>query len=414
MTIFLAILIVSLLLQALFAGYETGFVSSNPIRIRYIAEEDKDRRAVRLWRHIQLPDRMLTMLLIGTNAAMMLSSVMMANKVALYVAPEWTDLVATAILTPVILIFAEIMPKSFFRAHPNRLTLLFLPLVEVFYWILAPVTLPISVATRALLRRMGGERYYITPFMGSLEEVRHLVDEGVDQGSIEPEEQEMIHSVIDMQTTLANEIMVPRVNICAISENATREELLDVFEKSGHTRIPVYRDSVDTIIGLVNAYDVLTDEEPHNDSITRFVGEVEHVPDTMKVGDLFRMLKNTKQHLVIVTDEYGGTDGLITIENILEQIFGEIQDEYDKEERPIHKVGPHAYIVTARTALEDLAEAIGMTIEDEDVETVGGWLMHIAGRIPSPGEVVRHGQFQLTVLEGTPSSIRKIRLDIQA
>ncbi|MCX5758488.1 MAG: CBS domain-containing protein, partial [Candidatus Hydrogenedentes bacterium] len=134
--------------------------------------------------------------------------------------------------------------------------------------------------------------------------------------------------------------------------------------------------------------------------------------DTMKVGDLLREFKNRKQHMAIVTDEYGGTDGLVTIEDILEEIFGEIQDEYDNEESPIHKLGPSAYVVDARMPLEEVAKAIGAPIEDDEVETLGGWLMHLAGCIPTQGQVVEHERFRMTVLAGGPSHVSRIRMEL--
>jgi len=222
----------------------------------------------------------------------------------------------------------------------------------------------------------------------------------------------MIHSVIDLQHTTAKEIMVPRIAIRALPDTATRGQLVELFAESGHTRIPIYKDTVDTIVGVVNAYAILTDEEPEREDIARFIADVMHVPDTIAVDDLFREMKEAKRHMAVVTDEYGGTDGLITMEDILEEIFGEIQDEYDHEESRIHKVGPDAYTVDARVELEEIGEAVGLTVDAEEVETLGGWLMLVAGRIPSQGDIVEHGRFRMTVLAGEPNQISRIRLDI--
>jgi CBS domain containing-hemolysin-like protein len=146
--------------------------------------------------------------------------------------------------------------------------------------------------------------------------------------------------------------------------------------------------------------------------IARFIKPVMHVPDTMRVDDLLQEMKRAKQHMAIVTDEYGGTDGLVTIEDILEEIFGDIQDEHDREESQIHLVGPGAYVIDARAYLEDVSEAIGHELADPEVETIGGWLMRVAGRIPIQGEVISSGRLRVTVLDGTPSSINKIRLEL--
>jgi putative hemolysin len=277
---------------------------------------------------------------------------------------------------------------------------------------LAPLAAPVSWTTSGLLRLLGGEHRHLSPLMSSLEDVKDLVDEGVDQGTIKPDEQEMIHSVIDLQATTAKEIMVPRIAIQALPDTATRGELVALFAESGRTRIPIYHETIDRIVGAISAYAILRDEDSEREDITRFIKEVRHVPDTMRVGDLLRELKRSKRHLAIVTDEYGGTDGLVTMEDILEEIFGEIQDEHDTEESPIHKLGPNAYVVDARTSLEQVSETLGVHIEDEEVETVGGWLMHIAGHIPLQGQVIEHGQFRITVLAGSPNALSRIRLEL--
>lgn len=416
MSIFLpvAVFVIALLLQALFAGYETGFVSVNPIRIRYQAEEEQSRRAAQLLHHLQHRDLMLTALLIGTNVAVVIGTITVTTFLSRFaMSPLVTDLVATVIVAPVLLVLAEIIPKSVFRTHPNRLVLALLPVIQFFFVLLTPIVKPVSWLTRWLLRVKSGEDRPDSPFViVSLEHFRALVDESLDHGVIEPEEQEMIHSVIDLRSTQAKEIMVPRIHIHALPDTTTRDELIALFESSGLTRIPIYHDTVDTIIGAVNAYDVILDDEPQNQDIGRFVRDVMHVPDTLKVDDLFRALKAAKQHLAIVTDEYGGTDGLVTIEDILEEIFGEIHDEYDHEERRIQKVGPNAYAIDALMTLDEVSEAINVPIVDDEVETLGGWLAHVAGHIPAPGQVIAHGRFRITVLDGSARHVSKIRLEV--
>ncbi len=403
----LAVFLVAIVLRGLFAGYETGFVSTNPIRIRFLAQEKDLSQAQRLMRYLIKPDKMLSMLLIGTNI-MTIIGTMAIVRAASALTDTYAELIAVLFVTPVMVVFSEMMPKSVFRAHPNRLVLALLPVIRFFYYVLAPLAFPTAWLTRLFFT----ERRYLDPLMSTREDMRVLVDESADRGTIEPEEQQMIHSVINLQRTLAKEIMVPRIDIQALPNTATRTELLTQFEETGRTRIPIYNNTIDTITGIVNAHDVLLDTEPDNQDTARFVREVMHVPDTVKVDDLFEMFKETKQHVAIVTDEYGGTDGLITIEDILEEIFGEIQDEHDSEESPIVGVGPDAYVIDARVPLEDVVEATGVTIHDDEIETVAGWLMHVAGRIPAQGEVVEHGRFRMTVLDGGPQYISRIRLEI--
>ena len=407
----LLVFVVALALRALFAGYETGFVSTNPIRIRFLAEEEHERRAARFMRYAGNPDQMLSMLLLGTNCATIIGT-MAVTRCAVALSEPYGELITPFLVTPLFLIFTEIIPKSAFRTHANHLSLSLLPVIRVFYVLAMPVAAPVAWLSRKLFRTSAGERRYLSPLMTSRDDVRVLVDESAQHGTIEPEEQEMIHSVINLQAKQAKEIMVPRIDVQALPDTATREELLALFEETGRTRVPVYRDTIDAVAGVVNAHDVLLDTEPEKQDITRFIHEIPHVPDTVNLDDLFQTLKQSKQHMAIVTDEYGGTDGLITIEDILEEIFGEIQDEHDEEESPLVQVGPNAYIVDARMPVEDMAKALNAMIEDEEIDTVGGWLMHVAGRIPAQGEVVQAPGFRMTVLEGGPSYVAKVRLDL--
>lgn len=391
-------------LNALFAGYETGFACLDRIRLRYLATEERNARAAYLLRQRENPDWMLTMLLVGTNIALIIGTLAL-TKLVRY---EW---LATVIATPVFMIFAEVMPKSVFRRHPDRLSLQFLGIIRLFNVVLAPIVAPIKLSSMGVLRALGAKKAEINPIMASEEDFRRLVDESAERGSIEREEQEMIHSIMDLETIAAKEIMVPRTDVDALPDTATREELVKLFIESGRTRIPIYHDTVDSIIGVVNVYDVLLDEMPENPDITRFLRQVLHVPDTMPADQLLQALKRADQHMAIVTDEYGGTDGLITLEDTLEEIFGEIHDEHDPRTERIQRVGPNSWVIDARVPLEDVSEALGVVIEDEEVETIGGWVLRAAGRIPQPGETVKPAGFRVTIIEGQENQITKIRLD---
>ena len=400
----IALFLLAVAMQALLAGYETGFISLNPIRLRHQAIDENNGRAASLLRHLDSPDRLLTVLLIGTNIATAMGTIAVAKQL--------NELGAALIVAPVLLVFAEIIPKSVFRTHPNRLSLALLPVIRVFYAALAPVALPVAWVTRSLFSSANAEGDKLSPMTAAIDDMQALVDETADNGSLEPEERRMIHRVMSLQNKLAKEHMVPRIDVQALPDTATRAELLTLFEETGRTRIPIYHDTIDAIAGVINAHDVLLDAEPDNDNAARFVREVMHVPDTMKLDDLFAAMKADRQHMAIVTDEYGGTDGLITIEDVLEEIFGEIQDEHDREERPIQQVGPRAFVVDARMPLDQAAEAMGVTIEDEEVETIGGWVMDMAGRIPAQGDVLKLKALSVTVLDAGTNYLGKLRFDI--
>lgn len=409
----IAIFLTAMILLALFEGYETGFVSLNAIRVRALADEDNDPRARRVLPYLDNPRTLLTTLLLGTNLAIVAGSMALAVELARWGVPDrYIEIVAAAIAAPLFLVFSQIIPKSVFRAHPNRFVPAFLPFIELFHGALWLIQRPICLLTQRMLRAVGAAEESMSPLMSSREGVRVLVDESADHGALHPDEQRMIHSVIDMPSIHAQEIMVPRIDIQALPDTAPRDELLTLFVASGMTRVPIYSDSIDQIVGVVNAHDFLLDDQPDNPDIRRLMRDVLHVPDTIKLDDLFAEMKRAKQHMAIVVDEYGGTDGLVTIEDILEQIFGEIQDEHDREEKAIVQVGPRAYVIDARTSLDEVSRAVGRDIDDDQVDTIGGLAMRFAGRILSQGEVTEHHGLRLTVLEGAANQISRVRLEI--
>ncbi len=406
--ILILVFLVALVFNAFFAGYETGFVSCNPIRVRHLALKKNHAHAKRLLGYLNHPDRMIILVLLGTNLAMIAATI-----AATRLTRDWGPLWASIIVTPTVLIFGEIVPKSMFRSHPTRISLAFTPVIHFFDRLFAPIVVPIAWVSQRFLAYAKGDRQGVRVLMRSPEDMRILVDESADRGSIEQEEKEMIHSVMDLQQRYAKEVMVPRIDIQAFPEDATTNELRAFLMDCGYTRIPIYRDTVDEIIGVVNAFDILKDEHPEDTGIQRFVRPVMHVTDTLRLDDLLQAMRDEKQSMAIVMDEYGGTDGLVTLEDILEEIFGEIHDEYDDEAPSIRKTGPGTYVIEARMPLKDAAEFAGVEISDEAVETVGGWVMHAARRIPQKGDIIEHGRFKITVLEGGPSFISTIRLEIR-
>jgi len=403
----ISVFLLGVLLNGLFAGYETGFYSADRIRIRHKAEEEDDAKAKKLMGELAKPDKMLTVVLVGTNISLIFGTYALTKQMGASL--EW---LVPLIATPVYLVFAEIIPKSVFRRHPNRLSLSLLPTMRFFELLLFPLIYPtlwLVIGMRWLAGVRGEEA---NPIMSSEEDIRNLVDESAAKGSIERDEQEMIHSVMDLQRTQAKGIMVPRIDIKAVPKTATRRELISLFEESGLTRIPIYEESIDTVLGVANAYDVLLDDSDEETGIEHFARRVDHVPDTKPVDDLLQELKQSGQHMAIVTDEYGGTDGLITLEDVLEEIFGEIHDEHDQAHDRIQQLGPRNFVVDARMTLEEVSDALGHPLEDAEVETIAGWVMHLAGRIPIQGEKLKTEGFRVTVLEAQGSRIVKVRLDI--
>lgn len=392
-------------LNALFAGYETGFLSVDSIRLRHRSEEEQDPAAQYLLQARQRPDHMLTTVLVGTNISLIAGTYAITNAVGL----PW---LATLIATPAFLLFAEVIPKSIFLRYPNRLSLRLLPVIRFFDLLLLPIIMPTVWTLKGFRRMLGVQDDQANPLLSTEDDLRNLIDESASRGSIAPDEQQMIHSIMDLEETQAKAVMVPRIQVTAVPINMTREELTRVFEESGLTRLPVYEDSIDSIIGVVYVYDLLMTNDAATPEIAPLVRDILHVHDTKPIDQLLQEMKQSRQHIAIVTDEHGGTFGLVTIEDIVEEIFGEIHDEHDPRDNPIVQVGPRAFVVDASVTLEDLRDVMPVAPLDSEVETVAGWVMRAARRIPLQGEKIKYEGFRVTVLEGTRNRIEKVRIDI--
>lgn len=406
MSLGMTVLLFSLgvLVYAFFSGYEAAFLAANPIRLRHQAEKENHAASARLVAYMENPDRLIALLFLGGNLALVTS----ALALTWYAGPVWAAVVAI----PVFLIVGEIVPRSVFRAYPTQIALALLPVVRAFDFVLSPVTAPVSFVLRGFIRAAGKEQREIRSLLNTSDDVRVLVDETAEQGGIDHLEKEMIHSVMDLHSRHVREVMAPRIRIKALPVHASRRDLVAMLRETGHTRIPVYEESIDQITGVISAFAVLTDTEKDVDDIRRFVQPIMHVPDSMRLDDLLEAMRQERTRIAIVTDEYGGTDGIITVEDILEEIFGEIHDEHDKDEQTFRKVGVNAWTVDARVPLTDAAEALGLPLHDDDVETIAGWVMRLADRIPAKGETFTVHPWKIQVLDGGPNFIGRIRLEV--
>jgi len=401
----IALFALGVLTNAFFAGYETGFLSVPRVRIKTLAEEEKNPNARRLLPYIERPERLITLVLVGTNLGMVMGSTALAEN------PYIGSVIATFVATPLVVLFGEIVPKSMFRAHAVRAVLFFAPLIRISDFLLAPLVLPITWTSEYILRLTRADTGRARRFITSPEEIRTLIENTKARGEIQTEESEMIHSVMELSHRQAKEIMIPRTEIIALRDTATRQELVALLIQTGKTHIPLYRGTIDHIVGIVNVFDVLTDKDRTNPDILRFRKDVLHVPDTMPLDLLLDKMRRLRKPIAIVTDEDGITDGLISIDDILEEIFGKLPDEHDVEKPWVRRIGENTYVLDGRARLDEIAETLGIVLEAEDVETLAGWVMYHARCIPQKGETLILQGYRVTILEGTPNGILSVRLE---
>jgi putative hemolysin len=317
------------------------------------------------------------------------------------------------------IIVGELVPKTLALTFADRFALVVAPAIGLLDRLLSPIVWLVSSFSNVLVRLLGGSERPQAGYL-STEELKMLVETGSETGGIEKDEKEMIHGVIELGETQVHEVMVPRIGIQAIEVNDAIDEVLDMIIRAGHSRLPVYDESLDNVVGILYAKDLLPylkrngGETPQID-IRKIARPPVYVPETMAVDELLHQMQATKRHIAIVVDEYGGTAGLITLEDVVEEIVGEIQDEYDREEslvEPIDSDGQRAFRLDGRVSMDDLRDLFDLPdAEEEDEEaydTVGGFIVHRVGRIPLPGAEVPFQDVMLKVEAAEPRRVAKV------
>ncbi len=403
-------LIALILCAAFFNLAEGALLSVNRMVLRRLREEG-DPRARVAYRLLEDPGQLLTTLLAGNTIANVGASVL-ATSVALSLlgrrGGEWAAFLGTILL---LLIVAEIAPKTLAVRHADRVALWVAGPVSAVARVLTPLIRFLSLLATALIRPFGATVTTRAPLVTE-EQLRFLVQVGEEEGVIEEAEREMIHSIFEFGDTLVREVMRPRIDIVAIPAEATINEALGLIMEHGHSRLPVYEGSVDHIVGVVYIKDLLPAiRQGRLDQPVREVSRPPFfVPETKKVNDLFKELQRRKVSMAIVLDEYGGTAGLVTMEDLLEEIVGEIQDEYDLEEKPIQLIDDRTAVVNARTPIHEVNEALDLQLPSEDVDTIAGLVYTLFGRVPAQGEAVTVDGTELRVEKTLGQRITKVRI----
>ncbi|HYO43378.1 MAG TPA: hemolysin family protein [Candidatus Limnocylindrales bacterium] len=409
----LAIIVALVLLNGIFVAAEIALVSLRPSRVEQLVDEGR-RGATRVRRLTSDPGRFLAVIQLAITFIGFLASAFAGVSLAKRLGEGFTTLgmgedvaVAVSLLLVTILlslftiVFGELVPKSLALAHPVAFALALARPVELIGRIFRPVVAFLTLTTRTIARLLGAE--VSSEAQITAEELRLIVERGGEQGILEAEEEQMINAVIELGGRRIHEVMVPRTAIVSLEASSNFDEALEKIIAEGHSRVPVYESSVDEVIGILYAKDLLpflksTVTQPPD--LRTLLRTPVFVPESMSIDDLLHEFQRRKVHIAIVLDEYGGTAGLVTIEDLLEEIVGEIQDEYDEEEPLIDRIDDDHARVDGRAAVEDLLDIwdIKVPLEDEDeYDTVGGLVYHRVGGIPQPGDEIRVDGLRLTV-----------------
>ena len=405
----LLVLILALILAGTASAAETAFTSTSRIKLKNQVEEG-DPKAIQIDRLLSQPNVFLSTILIVNNVAVIVAS-SMATVLALRFSSNFGELISTVLMSLIILIFCEITPKTAAVQNPMRWARMLVGPVRGAAWLLRPVVFSLSAITNSLVRLLGGQIKHRGPFVTE-EELRLLVTVGEEEGVLEEEETDMINSIFEFADTTVREVMIPRIDMVTLPSTATVDEAVDVAMQGGFSRIPVYEESVgiDDIIGILYTKDMLRQlrEGQNTRPIRELVRPAYFVPETKKLDDLLHEIRQRRVHMVIVVDEYGSVAGLVTIEDLVEEIVGDIQDEYDREEVLYERVNENEYIFDAKISIEDFNEVMGTGLESEYYDTLGGFLYDKLDKIPVAGDTITFEGLTYTVLATRGRRITKV------
>lgn len=381
----IVILICLLALSAFFSSAETSLTMANKIRMRSLADEGNKRAKMVLWLS-EHSSQMLTAILIGNNVVN-LSASSLTTSIA-YKFGGSAIVIANAAITILILLFGEITPKATATLYPEKVSLIYSPIIKTFTRIMTPLIFLINLLSRGVLALL-----HIDPSAQSRtmteSELRTIVDVSHEDGVIESEEKEMIYNVFDLGDAKAKDVMVPRVHVTFADINSTYDELINIFREDKFTRLPIYEDTTDNVVGTINMKDLLLYDNTKEFHIRDILRDAYFTYEYKNISELLVEMREAKFNIAIVLDEYGETAGLITLEDILEEIVGEIHDEYDEdEEDDVRELGTNEYIVEGSTNLDDLNDELGLQMESDDYDSLGGFIIEKLDRLPSEGDEV--------------------------
>ena len=399
-----------LALSAFFSSSETAMMAVNKIRVRNLADAGLSS-AQTLMKVLDNQPKMLSAILIGNNIV----NISASSLATILVTRAFGDMyvgVGTGILTLLVLIFGEITPKTSATLYSETMALRFAKPIYMIMQVLTPVIFIVDKLSQGVLRLLhvdpNKKQDAITE-----DELRTIVEVSHEEGVIESDEKKMIYNVFDFGDSVAKDIMVPRIDMTFIDVDATFSEVIEVFREVKYTRYPVYEETTDNVIGIINIKDLLLTENQKKFCIRDYLREPLYTYEFKKTAELMVELRKTQNNIAIVLDEYGATAGLITLEDMLEEIVGEIRDEYDEDEEDlIRRIGPREYVVEAAMKLDDLNDQLGLDLESEDYDSIGGFIIGLLDHLPEEGEEVTHKTLRFVVDKVDRNRIDKIHLYI--
>jgi putative hemolysin len=400
------ILALAFVVTALFSAAEMSFIAANRLRLRHLAEAG-NRNAARYLESFKQPQRLLSTAMMGSTIAHIAAS-SVSTWALMPMIGGAAALAVTLVLTPLMLVFGEVIPKAVAREWATVLILRLYPLIEMASKVLAPLSVSANALVGGALTLVGHRRITARAFV-SREELKLLLQMEPEEADVTSTEAEMIDKIFDLGETTVRAVMVPMVEVAALPETASPDECVRLIAERGFSRIPIYADRIFNVVGVVTAMDLLRQGATASDA-RAFMRPATYVPETKRIDDLLREMQKSRVQLVVVVDEYGAAVGIATVEDIVEEVVGEIRDEHDRTLDTVERLPDGSYRVAGRANIDEVNEALDWELPKRDFETVAGLVLATVHRIPLVGEVLHVGPYTVTVLEADERRVQRVRI----
>ena len=405
----IVLLVVLLILSAFFSMSETALTSLSKIRIRHMVEEGV-KGAKLVEKLTEDPNKLLGAILIGNNIVNIGASSIATSLAVKIISNDSGVAIATAVMTVLVLIFGEITPKTIAKQKSEKVALRVSNPIKLCVLIFKPLIAIFTGISSVFIRLFGADPNKSEPFI-TQEELKTMVGVSEEEGVLEDVEKEMIFNVFDFADLQVKDVMKQRVDIIALNVDDDYEKALSVIREEQFSRFPVYNETIDDIVGILNVKDLIMINKDKNDfKITDYTREPFYTFEFKKITEVFNEMKKTRNHMAVVLDEYGGTVGIITIEDLVEEIVGDIEDEYDNEDEMIKVIKEDEYVVDGSSKIDDVNDMIGVNIESEELDSIGGLIIEELGRIPEEKEEVEIDHIKFRVEEVDKNRIKKVRI----
>lgn len=403
------LLIVLIFFSALFSASETALMSLSKIRVRHMVES-KVRGAKIVSKMIDNPNKLLSGILIGNNIVNIGASAL-ATKLAMDFFGAAGVGIATAIMTVLVLIFGEITPKSLAANNAEKVSLKVSRLISMIIKLLNPIIIIFTYITNFIIRMLSNKDSSRKPIITE-EELKTMVDVSHEEGILELEEKQMIQNVFEFNSLKVKDVMTKRQDIVAVDIKCSYEQIKKVFIEEQFSRIPVYDEDIDNIVGMLYVKDLFYYNDGKNFKIEKYIRDVYYTFESKPITQLFSNMQKNKISMSVVLNEYGGTEGIITTEDLVEEIIGEIVDEYDEHMSNIESINDREFVVKGTTRLEEVKEVIGINLQSKHLNTISGYVIDIFGKFPKDGESIEQSNVKFIVEESGRNRIEKLRLKI--